>query len=158
VLSHDTVWREGLLYKFLSVIPSRKLGGLFNNMLFDSNFQVIMSGKASRQRILNNGLPQGSVMAPALFNLYIADLPATTAYKFAYADDLAIAVKHKTRETATRILERDLVALDTYYKKWRLVPSPSKTECSFFHLNNKQYSGKVIALGPESKIPGYYIG
>lgn len=160
--AYDTVWREGLLYKFLSVIPSRKLGGLLNNMLSDRKFQVIMNGKASRQRILNNGLPQGSVIAPALFNLYIADLPATTAHKFAYADDLAIAVKFKSHDTAERILEKDLEALDSYYKKWRLVPSPNKTECSCFHLNNKQanhepeifWKGERLRYNPNPKYLG----
>lgn len=40
--------------------------------------------------LLNNGLPQGSVLAPLLFNLYVHDMPKTKSYKFQYADDTAL--------------------------------------------------------------------
>jgi len=48
------------------------------------------NGKRSRLRLLKNGVPQGFVLAPLLFNIYISDLPTTVSRKYAYADDLAI--------------------------------------------------------------------
>jgi len=48
------------------------------------------SGKRSRLRCLKNGVPQGSVLAPLLFSIYISDLPTTVCRRYAYADDLAI--------------------------------------------------------------------
>jgi len=48
------------------------------------------NSKRSRLRYLKNGVPQGSVLAPLLFNIYISDLPTTVSRKYAYADDLAI--------------------------------------------------------------------
>jgi len=48
------------------------------------------NGKRSRLRRLKSGIPQGSVLAPLLFNIYISDLPTTISRKYAYADDLAI--------------------------------------------------------------------
>ena len=48
------------------------------------------NGKRNRLRRLKNGIPQGSVLAPLFFNIYIYDLPSTVSSKYAYADDLAI--------------------------------------------------------------------
>jgi len=48
------------------------------------------NGKRSRLRRLKNGVPQGSVLAPLIFNIYISDLPTTVSRKHAYADNLAI--------------------------------------------------------------------
>ena len=48
------------------------------------------NGKRSRLQHLKNRVPQGSVLAPILFNIYISYLPTTISRKYAYADDLAI--------------------------------------------------------------------
>ncbi|KAI5732205.1 hypothetical protein M8J77_023312 [Diaphorina citri] len=136
--AYDTVWREGLLYKFLQVIPCSRTLQLLDNMLSNRNFNVIMGDSISLTKKLNNGLPQGSVMAPLLFNLYISDIPETLSRKFGYADDWAIAVRSNNVEHAENTLSKDLTTLGNYFRQWRLKPNASKTEVSCFHLNNHQ--------------------
>ncbi|XP_039291190.1 uncharacterized protein LOC111047100 [Nilaparvata lugens] len=135
--AYDTVWREGMIYKFLQVIPCKLTARLLNNMLSDRTFQVIMGANKSTQRKLKNGLPQGSVLAPLLFSLYIADLPETQSKKFGYADDWVLATGSKSFEEAEEVLTQDLEKLGRYFRQWRLKPNASKTEVSCFHLNNK---------------------
>jgi hypothetical protein len=64
-----------------------------NYILSNRFFQVCLGVKSSRWRKLNNGLPQRSVLAPILFNLYVFDVPSTLSKQFHYADDIALTFK-----------------------------------------------------------------
>ena len=52
---------------------------------------TLITGPENQSRLqgLKNGVPQESVLAPLLFNIYTYDLPVTVGRKFVYADDLA---------------------------------------------------------------------
>lgn len=78
--------------------------------------------------MLKNGLPEGSVLAPLLFNLYISDMPETHSRKFIYADDNAQGSQHKNPKYIEHTLTNDLLILEKYYRDWRLCPNPDKTE------------------------------
>jgi len=89
--AYDTMWWKGLLSKFLDVFPCKTLYMLLNNLLSYRKIIVYIGEGKSKMRLLNNGLPQGSVLAPLLFNLYTKGLPLTSLRKFIYADDIALA-------------------------------------------------------------------
>lgn len=135
--AYDTVWREGMIVKLLKVTKCTKMASLINNMLASRLIQVVMNGKTSKRKNINNGLPQGSVLAPLLFNLYIADLPSTRSTKFIYADDICIATQSSSLLSIQETLSQDASTLASFFHKWRLKPSTSKTETCCFHLNNK---------------------
>ena len=86
-----TVWYTGLLYKLSKSMPYwfTRLVGL---LLRDQHFRVHMGNDNSAWRPQRNGLPQGSVLALVLFNLYSNDLPVTRGRYFSYADDICLAI------------------------------------------------------------------
>ncbi|UYV69795.1 hypothetical protein LAZ67_7000750, partial [Cordylochernes scorpioides] len=134
--AYDTVWREGLLYKLSKIINCKNIIKLINNFLTNRKITVHLNNKKSRPRTLNNGLPQGSVLAPLLFNVYTADIPPTNSQKFLYADDIALLHQEQSFSTLEQILNEDLKKLENFFSKWHLIPNPSKTVSSVFHLNN----------------------
>ena len=83
-------------------------------------------------------VPQGSVFASMLFNIYIHDIPETLSKKKNYSDDITIRTSDKIWSTIESQLTVDMHILSTYLKNWRLKPSAAKTLFSAFHLYNKK--------------------
>lgn len=68
---------------------------LLEEILAYRRFQVYLDNKGSRWKTVSNGLPQRSVLAPTLLNLYVHDITNTEGVKFQFADDIAIAYQSK---------------------------------------------------------------
>lgn len=95
-----------------------------------------------------------------LFNLYIHDLPPTISRKFIYADDITLITQHQQQEATEQILNSDLKTLNTYFMRWRLCPSVSKTEVCCFHLNSQLASSQLTVKLNNVVIPNSpkYLG
>lgn len=115
--AYDTVWRTGIIYKTLKLLKCTKMTALINNMLTNRTLQIMMNNETSCTKKLNNGLKQGSVLAPLLFNVYIADIPRTTSRQFAYADDLAITTQHCDMNVLSETLTEDMEVLSQYFRR-----------------------------------------
>lgn len=68
--ANDTVNHQLLLKKAYDLTKNFGFVELLRSMLEDHRFYVILLDKNSRWRIQKEGLAQGSVMAPTLFNVY----------------------------------------------------------------------------------------
>ena len=94
--------------------------------------------KQSRLRRLKNSVPQETVLAPLLFNIYTYDLPFMISRKFAYADDLALLHSSGNWKDLEGTLSQDMSTLSAYLQTWRLKLSHTKTVTTAFHLNNRE--------------------
>ena len=137
--AYDTVWHQGLILKLLWTIPDRHLVRFIADILANRSFVLKTSdGQSSRPRRLRNGVPQGSVLAPMLFNIYISDLPNTTSKQYGYADDLALLYSDKSWPKVEEALTKDMTLIADYLETWRLKLSVAKTTTTAFHLNTKE--------------------
>ena len=88
--AYDTVWR-GLTCKLLRLLADKHMVKMIMELVRNRSFTLSTGdSKQSRLRHLKNGVPQGLILAPLLFNMYTYDLPSIISRKFAHADDLAM--------------------------------------------------------------------
>ena len=97
-----------------------------------------VDSKQSRLRRLKNGVPQGSVLASLLFNIYTYDLPSMIFRQFAYADNLAFLHSSGNWKDLEGTLSQDMSTLSAYLQTWKLKLSYTKTVTAAFHLNNRE--------------------
>jgi hypothetical protein len=87
----------------------------------------------STTKTINRGVPQGSVIAPTLFNLFTFDIPDFEKSKTAlYADDMATYAHSFYAQAAITQNQIHVRKLENYYKSWKLKINESKTENIIF--------------------------
>ena len=124
---YDAVWHRGFVYKLLRLLPDKHMVRMVMEFVSNRSFTLTTGdSKPSRLQPLKNGLPQGSVLALLLFNIYIYDLPSITSKKYAYADDL-ILYSCGDWKVLERTLSEDMTTLSAYLQTWRLKLSHAKT-------------------------------
>lgn len=106
--AYDTVWTRGLFLKIAKIIRCKATILLLEKMISNRKFRVTHGGKTSRYKILQNGLPQGAVLSPMLFNIYTADMTDTMSRKFIYADDVALVTQATSFEEIESVLNADV--------------------------------------------------
>lgn len=103
---------------------------LANRMQFISSNGV--NGESS---IIDTGVPQGSVLGPLLFIIYINDLSRVQLHGNVrlLADDTAITYSHRDARNITRMMQADLQTLHDYFTSNLLFLNLSKTVFLIFH-------------------------
>lgn len=71
-----------------TIQTSIKVIQMLNNIIINQRFKVFLNDKGSRWCLTSNGLPQGSILAPLFFNLYVHNVPKTACNIFQYANDI----------------------------------------------------------------------
>ena len=121
---------------------SCQIFGLVSSFLHSRQLQVVLEGKSSQKYPVNAGVPQGSILGPTLFLLYINDLPDDICDIAIYANDSTL---YSTCDQASDLwqqlelaseLESDLRDTVDWGKKWLVDFHAGKTQLVSFDQSN----------------------
>ena len=138
----DKVWHEGLLHKLKQNGIDGKLLAFFSNYLSNRKQRVVLNGQASEWAPILSGVPQGSVLGPLLFLVYINDLECgiKSQIKF-FADDTSLYSVVKDPVVSASELQHDLDIISEWANQWKMSfnPDPTKPaeEILFSQKNSK---------------------
>ena len=123
----DTVPHARLqLFKMEKYGFSREMINWVRDFLSERSHKVIVNGTESSSARVTSGIPQGSVLGPILFVLYINDLPdGIKTNVMMFADDTKV-YNDTTVENGKTDLKHDLKELEDWSRKWLLEFHPDK--------------------------------
>lgn len=135
----DSVWHDGLIFKMTKFGFPTYITKIIQAFCSNRSYCVHVGDTKSRQIILPAGLPQGSVLSPTLFNVFVSDLRLPKTIQVAcYADDTAIFTSANRTETIIGRLQNAIVDLSDYFVKWKIKINPSKTQAVVFPFNQQR--------------------
>ena len=137
----DIVWRTGLLQKMLYIGVPLRFVQWTTAWLTNRIARVQLNGVTGRCRTLKEGFPQGSVLSPLLFVLYINDLLGNfgeSTMGSAYTDDLALACRGRRKEDVALRMQAEVDKVVSWSQQARLTINAAKCEVAFFSLDNAE--------------------
>ena len=125
----DKVWHEDLLFKIKSMGISGELYNLLENYLSGRVQRVILNGQTSTWQPVLAGVPQGSILGPLLFLIYINDLPnELKSQAKLLADDTSLFTTVKDRNESANILKKDLLSISKWAYDWKMLFNPDSSK------------------------------
>ena len=118
----------------------------FTSYLHNRKQKVLINNNYSDEGLLKTGVPQGSILGPTLFLLFINDLPqyGLKATINIYADDVLVYFASEDVTQLNGSLQKSLNSVNNWYTENKLLLNPDK--CGTILISNKKTDGAVLKL------------
>jgi hypothetical protein len=147
----DTVWHDGLIHKLLINKIPNYLILIIKSYLTRRKLVVSVNNELSSPKIIAAGVPQGSLLGPLLFSIYINDIPIPKNCHIAlYADDTACFTSSKKPDTILKNLEFAIKTMTEHFTKWKIQINQTKTDAIFFSVRKHKPSSDLKIPSGES--------
>ena len=147
----DSAWHKGILYKLVDLGVDPFLIKTFQSYFMNRKFCVQINKTSSGFDNVKSGVPQGSVLAPFLFNIFLHDFPHSIGNSNAilYADDCIIYAHSQSPIEALNTAAYHLGVVNEFYRTWGIRINASKSEA----ICLRNASGKCAKfVVPQSKL------
>ena len=125
----DKVWHKGLIYKLRQYGFSGNLLALLTDFLSNRKQRVVLNGQHSSWADINAGVPQGSILGPLLFLVYINDLTENLhSNPKLFADDTSLFSIVADEALSNSYLNDDLKKINDWAYKWKMSFNPDSTK------------------------------
>ena len=122
----DKVWHEGIIHKLKCNGISGNLLNFFENYLQNRKQRVVLNGTKSTWKNVSAGVPQGSVLGPLLFIIYINDLTDNISSDMRlFADASSLFTRVSGIEETHEKLLNDLRTVTSWAHQWKMVFNPN---------------------------------
>lgn len=117
----DSVWINGLIYKLILYNFNKHLIILIKSFLENRTFQVWTGSNSSSTFRIFSGVPQGSILGPTLYNIFLSDIPEPPPdiHILCYADDVVVYTAGVRMAKVNRNINTYLNQLNDYYEAWK---------------------------------------
>ena len=132
-----------LLIKLKSYGIQGNIFSWIKDFLVGRRQRVVLNGTPSSWGPVNSGIPQGSILGPHLFIVYVNDMPeiVTNMIKM-FADDTKIFAECKNNEDRIR-LQEDLESLDKWSRTWQIQFNTEKCKVMHIGVKNSHYEYSI---------------
>jgi len=97
---------------------------------------IFINNVFSDMRLIATGVPQGSILGPLLFLIYINGLPICSKFKtFLFADDTTLLYSHENLQTLEKIVNEELWKVNNYFRYHKMALHSKKTKFILYSQN-----------------------